>query len=438
MSCTAKTKLRTDCIRFLDGGLPRVLRAYLPEKLITELVVTCGVRFRQRAYCPVVMLWAMVCQALGRAVSDRAMVQKIEAALGIELSACSGGYSAARSRFPVRAIRRAAQEVARRAPGRGAGVRGRRVLLLDGSTIRLADTPENQAKYPQPTCQRPGCGFPVLHFVALVDLGTGCIVDMVLGSLHVHDAHLARPLWDRLRPGDIVVADRGFASFGLMAALKERGVDVVVRQHQRRKIRPLLDEINDYSDDWRKPRRYPKWWRIELPKTLRVRVVTTTVRGKVLAVNTTLDPREFPAQAVLDLYQSRWHIETVFGDLKTTLGLDDVLPHRPVAARRAMWTYALAYNLVERLLDHVAHDRGIPRSRLSFKGTVDALSSGIAAAARTATSARNCLADRIAGHPNRHRPGRQEPRAVKTGQTPYPHMTRSRRLCQAALQHGRP
>ena len=51
---------------------------------------------------------------------------------------------------------------------------GRQVHVVDGTGITLPDTPQNQVDYPQPTQQKPACGFPVLKLVVLMSLATSC------------------------------------------------------------------------------------------------------------------------------------------------------------------------------------------------------------------------------------------------------------------------
>ncbi|HQK95805.1 MAG TPA: IS4 family transposase [Armatimonadota bacterium] len=439
MPCTARSGFRPSRMGLLGGGLTLALSDYLPMPVINDLVASAGVKFRNRCYPPALVLWTMVCQVLMGGTSDCAMVSRLCAWLGVQFSVLSGGYCSARKRLPVSVSRRAARYVADQAPQFLRAFPERRVFVLDGSSIDLADTPKNQAIYPQHSGQKPGCGFPLLHFVALMDHATGCIIDMVLSSLHVHDSRLARPLWERLQPGDILLADRGFAAYGLLAALKRRGVDVVIRQHHRREAGSMRRDVDDRVVVWRRPPKYPDWWRTPLPPTLPVRTVKTRIRGgKLLVVNTTLDADEYPAQVILDLYRSRWRIETLFNDLKTTLELSSVRPKSPRSARQAVWTHALAYNQVQCLLLDVAWTHDVDRSRLSFKRAVDALTAGVAFVARTTHRAWTWLIEHLGQCLYTPRPGRNEPRVLKQRLNKYRLMTRPRRLYQADLQHGRP
>jgi hypothetical protein len=115
---------------------------------------------------------------------------------------------------------------------------GRRVKVVDGTTLSMPDTPANQRAYPQPTVQEPGLGFPIARAVAVFCLATGAVLDAALARCHgkrTGEPSLLRELADALGPGDVVLADRGFGSFYELALWQSRGVDAVVRLHQARR-----------------------------------------------------------------------------------------------------------------------------------------------------------------------------------------------------------
>src|SRR5262249_41020996 len=114
---------------------------------------------------------------------------------------------------------------------------GRPVKILDGSTVTRPDTPRNQRAYPQPTSQAPGPGFPIARLLVVVSLAVGRVLEAATGRYQgkqTSELALLRMVLDEFRPGDIVRADRSFCSYWVIAALQARGVDVVVRLHQRR------------------------------------------------------------------------------------------------------------------------------------------------------------------------------------------------------------
>ena len=111
---------------------------------------------------------------------------------------------------------------------------GRQVQVVDGTGIALPDTELNQDDYPQPSQQKPGCGFPVLRLVAFMSLATGAVSRYRLGNLHDHEQRLFQDLRTHLKADDMVLGDRNFGTFANLVLLKRQGADGVFRRHQAR------------------------------------------------------------------------------------------------------------------------------------------------------------------------------------------------------------
>jgi hypothetical protein len=204
---------------------------------------------------------------------------------------------------------------------------GREVKIVDGTSFSMPDTAANQALWPQPSGQRPGCGFPVAKMVGLFSLASGALLEQSVGNLHVHDSLLFTSLWDRLSRGDIVLGDRAFCSYGAMAALFQRGVDTVIRLHQLRKTdwrRGQHLGPGDRLVTWTRPGPAPEHWTQAqwdlLPAQLSVRLVRVIVetpgfRTRSVFIATTLtDATLYPADALRELYAQGWQIECFRGN----------------------------------------------------------------------------------------------------------------------------
>ena len=110
--------------------------------------------------------------------------------------------------------------------------KGRRVYMFDGTTVTMPDTPENQAAYPQVYNQKPGLGFPIARIGALTSLSCGAIVNLGFcryAGKGQGEVSLLRRLWNVLRPGDVLLADRLMANWTNILLLQERGVELVSR-----------------------------------------------------------------------------------------------------------------------------------------------------------------------------------------------------------------
>ena len=104
--------------------------------------------------------------------------------------------------------------------------RGRRVVLVDGATVTLADTEDNQAAYPQPSSQKTGLGFPLARMVALVCLDSGVVRDVAVGPCAGKGSDgltLLRDILDTLQAGGKILVttflDPNQTSKGMLKAL---------------------------------------------------------------------------------------------------------------------------------------------------------------------------------------------------------------------------
>jgi hypothetical protein len=204
----------------------------------------------------------------------------------------SGGYCKARSRLPEALLARLTRDTGRKPLEEAPPAwlwKGRRVKVVDGTTVSMPDTPENQKEYPPAPTQKRGLGFPIARLVVVFALAVGTVLDAALGRYQgkqTGEPALFRPLHDELEPGDVVLADCCYGSYFEIALLQERGADVVLRQHQGRRTdfrRGQQLGPRDHVVSWDKPAR-PDWMDAatyaRLPQQLRVREVEVRVRQK--------------------------------------------------------------------------------------------------------------------------------------------------------------
>lgn len=331
---------------------------------------------------------------------------------------------------------------------------GRAVKVVDGSGLSMPDTPGNQRLYPQPKGTKPGCGFPVMRIVVLFCLGTGVLIALAKGSLAVGERALFRSLWHRLEPRDVVLADRGFCGYAEFFFLLRRGVDCVMRNHQRRSVgRTVVKSLGpgDRLILWLKSKAVPRWpdkatWR-GLPDTLTLREITFRVafRGfrtdTITVVTTLLDPQRFPTIAFADLYRRRWNAELFLRDIKTTMGMDILRCKTPGMVHKELAIYQIAYNLVRLTLLEAARKHQAPVERLSFKGALSTIRSWTPLFAAAGEPKRHklwaALLDSLADNPLPYRPNRVEPRARKRRPKNYQLLNKPRRLFKEILHRNK-
>jgi hypothetical protein len=246
---------------------PDLLDGALVESALAEEQLD----FRIRIYTPLVTLWTFLTQVLDPDHSCRQAVLRLIAFLVSQgqppVSADTGNYCKARKRLPlsliVRLVRKTGQVLQEKALSTWLW-KGRSVFLVDGSTVSMPDTSANQEVYPQPRTQKPGLGFPIARFVALICLATGAVLDLAIGPYkgkQTGETSLLGTLLERFQKGAILLGDRYFASYFGIAELVHRGIDGVFRMHQRRKIdfsRGQCLGIEDHLVLWHKPPR-PQW-----------------------------------------------------------------------------------------------------------------------------------------------------------------------------------
>ena len=356
-------------------------------------------------------------------------------------------YCQARARLPLERLDALHRRVVREAE---AGLVtpelwcGHHVRVVDGTAVTLPDTPSNQRRYPQQSVQKRGCGFPILRLVALFSLATGQISAWASGDWHQHELMLAQQLWDSLSPGEVLLADRGFCGWGLLAQCLHRGLHAVVRvrgsrRRDWRRGRRLGPDQRRVV--WPKPRLcpltvHPAEWDA-LPDQLCLRVVRcrVAVRGfrtrEVLLVTTLLDPLRYPPPALSQLYLRRWEMELTLRHLKTTLQMDHLSCKSPPNVQRELRMHLLVHNLVRRLMLEAARRHRVPLGRISFAGALAAARRyGEALLQTRSQRQRRQLFEEllrvVAADELPNRPGRREPRAVKRRPKPYPRLMSDR------------
>jgi hypothetical protein len=335
---------------------------------------------------------------------------------------------------------------------------GHRVFHVDGSSFSMPDTPALQAHFGQPGAQKAGCGFPVAHWLVMLHAGTGMITKMLAAPLRTHDMSKTVELHPELQAEDLLVADRGFCSFAHLALLLQRGVQGLLRIHQRtivdftpgrahaipgqgkadrikgmprsRWIKQL--GVTDQIVEWLKPTNAPRWMSAEqfaaLPDSITVRELRYSIHEKgfrpkeITLVTTLLDATRYSLSKLADQFRQRWEIETNLGHLKTTMKMDVLKCKTVDGILRELQVFALIYNMVRQVMLEAAGHQSVDVRRISF---IDAL---------------RWLQTAKPGDPlpklvvNPYRPNRLEPRVRKRRPKQYPLMTKRRCLLKKELE----
>lgn len=410
----------------------------LPEDRILEAFGKARWFWHSWIYSPAVTMWVFLSQCLSPDHSCRDAVARLIAwrlTKGQEpCSAETGAYCTARERIPEEACRHLMQETGRavddEAPAEWRWL-GHRVLDVDGSTITMPDTPENQAEYPQMPGQLRGCGFPIARILVVFSLAVGTVLNAAIGKYQgkqTGENSLFRTLHNMLRDGDVVLADRYFGGWFDLALLQQRGVDSVVRKHQMRAASDFRTGQRLGSRDhlvcWSKPQR-PDWMSkrqyASLPAELTMREVKVVVEQKgfrtkeLVVVTTLLDPDKYPAAQIAALYRRRWQAELHLRSLKNVLQMDHLRCKTPHRVRNEFYMHLVAYNLIRQLLAVAAFRAGVEPWTVSFKGALQTISNLLPLLSTRISTESWCeaLLEAIATHVVGDRPDRFEPRVRK-------------------------
>lgn len=151
------------------------------------------------------------------------------------MSFTAAGYCKARMRLELEAfqllLQRSVEVIQQSTLDQGRWF-GHRVLLVDGTSFSMPDTHQLPAHFGQSGAQKPGCGFPTAHWLAMLHLGTGMITQMLASPLRTHDVSQTVELHPELKRDDLLVGDRAFCSFAHWALLIGQCVHAVLRIHQ--------------------------------------------------------------------------------------------------------------------------------------------------------------------------------------------------------------
>jgi hypothetical protein len=434
-----------------NEGLP--FADILTEASIRDVLDEHGVVFRDRVFSPVTTIWGFLTQVLSEDHSCRDAVSRIIAHRAVSgdpgCSPNTASYCNARSRLLTSVLATLATRTANELETSAAEAwkwHGRSVFIMDGSSVSMPDTPENQAAYPQPPQQGTGLGFPLARIAVLLSLATGACHDLAIAPYQgkgTGETNLLRRMYDTLQPGDVVLADALFDDYFIACELCQRGVDLVAHaQYDRTGSWTAESGPDGETLVWQRPNK-PRGMTGEqyrsYPKRLVMRQVTVNARDKnnratQFNVVTTILDMSINGEQIGGLYERRWDGEVDIRSIKSTMQMDILRCKTPDMVHKEIWTHLLAYNLLRTVMAVAAHENDIEPRRVSFKGAKQALTAFAPKIEAARPEDRGALIDAmlttIAYHRVGDRPGRWEPRARKRRPKPGARLTQPRHIAK--------
>ena len=434
----------------LSGKDSISLNEMIGSKKCQNIISECR-DFRDRIYTPVKTLFTFIKQVLNpdksckNAVAELVVEQLI--AEGKKISTNTGSYSNARKRLPEQMVSELVKETGKSSAKKaslGWKVFGRSLKGVDGSSIIMPDTKENQEVFPQQKGQKKGIGFPIARIVVVMSLTVGTVLDYAIGAFQgkgTGESSLLRKIFDCIEQDDILLGDRYYPSFFLMADVIEKGADGIFRGQAQRcydfRKGKFLGK-NDHLVDWDKPIK-PGWMAEEVYNTYpnKISVREFKVNRKIY-VTTLLKHKKYHKTELAKIYELRWHLETNLKCIKETMDMDMLSCKTPEMVRKEIGTHFLAYNFIRIIMAEACDQHNAIPSQVSFKGAVQLLNKFMPHFLHSnskknqiiyAELLKNLVKNKIGD-----RPGRVEPRRVKRRPKSFDTLNRPRFIEKAKLE----
>jgi hypothetical protein len=384
--------LAADPLPFVQG-----LHRLVPQQRLAAILSRSGRASQRRRRLPAEsVVWLVIAMALFAADSIPKVWRRLHPTRD-EPEPDDSAFTQARRRLGVAPLRRLFLEIARPMATHqtiGASYRGRRLMGLDGTTLDLPDTPENARAFGRPTTGRADGAFPQVRLLALCELGTHAVCGLAIKPLSHGEPAMVAPLLDELGPGTLLVWDRGFFSYELIAAVVRRGAHLLARVRSNTVLRP----IRRLDDGSYLARIYPgEADRRRDTRGLSVRVIEYThddpnrpgAGERHRLITDLINPEDLPAREAPTVYHERWEEELALDEIKTHLSARAV-PIRsktPAGVVQEIYGLVLAHYVVRRVMHDAAVVAGQDPDRLSFIDSLRVLQCQLPESPHVATGA---------------------------------------------------
>ena len=288
------------------------------------------------------------------------------------------GISQARSRLGAEPLKKLYDAVATpiaEKSTKGAWYRQWRIVSLDGSTLDVADTADNDQAFGRPGSSRGSSAFPKIRFVALLENGTHVLWGAHMDRYATDELTLAEKVIPSLRPGMLCMADRFFPGYKLWRVAAKTGADLLwrVRQNARLEVEKRLPDGSYLSRIYASAKNRRKKRNGIVVRVIEYRLKDVADAEPMYRLTTTiLDHEKAPAKELAALYHERWEIETTLDELKTHLrGAQIVLRSKtPELVRQEFFGLLMAHFAIRGLMHEAALKVDEDPDRLSFVHSV--------------------------------------------------------------------
>jgi hypothetical protein len=262
--------------------------------------------------------------------------------------------------------------------------RGLAVYGVDGTTVRIPDSVENRAHFGgQDTRWNSTSGYPLARMVTLMALRSHLLAGAQFGSYDSGERAYAEQLWPLLPDHSLAIVDRGFFSARTLLGITRSGehrewltrarADLACRRVKRLAAGDDLIEVNVSSEARRQDNTLPATWQM--------RAIRYRRRGfkPQLLLTSLLDAKRYPAAEIIALYHERWELELGYNEVKRTMlrREESTRSKSPRGVAQELWGLGIAYNLIRYEAERVAHEAGVPPTRISFVAALNFIESAL-------------------------------------------------------------
>ena len=267
---------------------------------------------------------------------------------------------------------------------------GHRLVLVDGFCDRVDDTQALRKRYGKPSNQRgPSAGCPLMRLLAVLDYSSGMIRRIISMPYAQQEIKALASMFRHLKARDLILADRGLVSYAHVALMLQRKLCLCIRLpgsmvvHGRGKASHfkvkrlgkqdmLVQWLRVACPTWMSQQRF-----MRLPEQLQLRQIAYRICRRGFRptwgwiITDRLDPKEYPASSLIQLYERRWQVEVDFRDLKCTIGMKHLRSRTVEGVRKEVAAFVILYNLIRLTMLKSAQSQNVKPDRISFIDAAD-------------------------------------------------------------------
>lgn len=383
----------TEALEFTSDVLPKAwpnLIEHLDPAWIEEALLATGTAtIRKRRLPAERTVWLMLGMAVMRDMPIAMVAKQLDVALPApdgSRTVASSALTQARARLGPNPMEwlfiRTSEEWAHRS-AREHGWKGLALYGVDGTTLRVADSPENREHFGGHSSGAHAggrddrqSGYPLMRLVVVMALRSHLLASATFGPYAVDERRYAESMWDSVPDDSLVMVDRNYLQANVLVPLMSKGANrhwmtraksnssfVCVKKLGRG------DELVEFT-----VRRAARVQDPTLPRSFRARAIRYQRKGyqPQILLTSLVDAERYSADELCALYHERWEIELGFGELKTDMleRLETIRSKSPRAVSQEMWGLLIAYNLVRLEIERVARELQVPPIRISFLATL--------------------------------------------------------------------